>query len=106
MRERRNNIPTLDKHSAAWRESFYLSDAWKRKQEVILRKADYKCQICRRYGRIREAKEVHHIRHLDEAPELALDENNLIALCHSCHNKQHPEKVRAATERSGRGYVG
>jgi 5-methylcytosine-specific restriction endonuclease McrA len=41
---------------------------------------------------MREAKEVHHIKHLDDYPELAFDDNNLISLCSACHRKMHPEK--------------
>lgn len=33
------------------------------------------------------AREVHHIKHSDEYPELAYDDNNLISLCHACHNQ-------------------
>ncbi|MCQ2113333.1 MAG: HNH endonuclease [Bacteroidaceae bacterium] len=47
---------------------------------------------CRRYGKKREATTVHHIKHLDEFPELAFDDKNLISLCGKCHNKMHPEK--------------
>jgi 5-methylcytosine-specific restriction endonuclease McrA len=91
--------PNSNKYSAAWREKFYMSEEWKQKQETVLRKADYQCQECKRYGRRRTATEVHHIQHLDARPDLALTDSNLIALCHSCHNRQHPEKVRAARER-------
>lgn len=41
---------------------------------------------------MREAKTVHHIKHLEDAPELAFEDSNLISLCYSCHNKAHPEK--------------
>jgi 5-methylcytosine-specific restriction endonuclease McrA len=41
---------------------------------------------------MREAKEVHHIKHLEDYPELAFDDNNLISLCSACHRKMHPEK--------------
>lgn len=77
---------------------FYHTQRWKRKKAAIMRRDKYQCQICKRYGRLREATEVHHIKHLDEYPELALVDSNLISLCHACHNKQHPEKIRAAME--------
>ena len=79
-------------------KEFYLSEKWKRKRRYILRRDSYECQMCRRYGRHIEAVEVHHIKHLDEYPELALDDSNLISLCHACHNAQHPEKIRAAQD--------
>ena len=48
--------------------------------------------MCARYGRQREAKIVHHIKELEDHPELALVDDNLVSLCVSCHNKAHPEK--------------
>ena len=71
---------------------FYLTPRWQRKRAAILRRDKYQCQECRRYGRMREAKEVHHIKHLKDYPELAFDDNNLISLCSACHRKMHPEK--------------
>ncbi|MDE6707870.1 MAG: HNH endonuclease [Oscillospiraceae bacterium] len=57
-----------------------------------MRRDGYQCQDCKRYGRLREAVTVHHIQHLAEHPELALQSENLISLCAECHNKRHPEK--------------
>ncbi len=73
-------------------KTFYDSAAWKRTRERTLRRDKYMCVECRRYGRMREAVDVHHIKHLEDAPELALDPRNLISLCRACHNRQHPEK--------------
>ncbi|MDE6706851.1 MAG: HNH endonuclease [Oscillospiraceae bacterium] len=73
-------------------DTFYKSAVWKRKRAVIMRRDGYQCQDCKRYGRLREAVTVHHIQHLDEHPELALQSENLISLCAECHNKRHPEK--------------
>lgn len=81
-----------------WKRRFYQSAEWMRKKEIVLKRAGYQCQICRRYGRHIEATEVHHIAHLEDAPEKALEDSNLIALCKACHNKQHPEKIKSATE--------
>ena len=71
---------------------FYLTPKWQRKRAAILRRDKYQCQECKRYGRMREAKTVHHIKHLEDDPELALEDSNLISLCYACHNKAHPEK--------------
>lgn len=73
----------------------YNDPRWKRKRAAILRRDGYKCGECRRYGKSREAKEVHHIKPVDEWPELAFVDSNLISLCHPCHNKKHPEKALA-----------
>lgn len=71
----------------------YNDPKWKRKRRKILRRDGYRCRECRRYGRNREATEVHHVKHVDEWPELAYKDENLVSLCHACHNKMHPEKA-------------
>lgn len=70
----------------------HKSMRWRKKQEQILRRDKYLCQDCKRYGRRVDATEVHHIKHVDEYPELAFESSNLVSLCASCHNKRHPEK--------------
>ena len=71
---------------------FYKTPRWKRFREYILARDSYVCQECKRYGRIRQAKEVHHIKHRDTYPDLIYDPTNCVSLCKACHNKQHPEK--------------
>jgi 5-methylcytosine-specific restriction enzyme A len=73
-------------------KSFYNSSKWKSKRLYILQRDKYLCQMCKRYGRNTEAKIVHHIEEIEDRPDLALKNNNLAALCPSCHNKIHPEK--------------
>lgn len=73
-------------------EEFYDSPQWRHKRELILRRDNYLCQECKRYGRIRQANTVHHIQHLEERPDLAFVNSNLVSLCLPCHNKAHPEK--------------
>ena len=80
------------------KDEFYQSKTWKRKRESILRRDGYKCRRCKRYGRQRPATTVHHIKHFDEFPELALDNDNLISLCESCHNYYHPEKAEKSNK--------
>lgn len=78
------------------KEFDYSSSKWKRKRESVLRRDGYKCQRCKRYGMNVEATTVHHIKHVDEYPDLAWDDNNMISLCAACHDKAHPEKGRKA----------
>lgn len=73
-------------------KAFYNSKAWKSKREYILKRDGYLCQECRKYGKNTEAKLVHHIIEVEEDPMLKLKNNNLVSVCHSCHNKAHPEK--------------
>jgi len=72
---------------------FYTTTKWKKKRASVLKRDGYLCQDCLRYGRRTEATEVHHIDFLENAPEKALDSDNLISLCRTCHNKRHPEKA-------------
>lgn len=80
------------RRTASVSRGFYDSERWKQKRRNILRRDGYECQLCKRYGRHTPATEVHHIKHLEDRPELAYANKNLISLCHRCHNKQHPEK--------------
>lgn len=71
---------------------FYNSKRWKNKRLYILSRDGYLCQECKKYGRDREANIVHHIKEMDEFPELKLKNDNLVSVCAACHNKIHPEK--------------
>lgn len=85
--------------------NLYKSKRWKKKRAVILRRDNYKCQMCIRYGKNVDAETVHHIKHVEDYPELAFVDKNLISLCNDCHNKQHPEKgTKARNARKQAGY--
>jgi 5-methylcytosine-specific restriction protein A len=71
---------------------FYNQKKWKDKRKYILQRDGHLCQECKKYGRNTDAKIVHHIQEIADAPELALKNSNLISICASCHNKTHPEK--------------
>lgn len=59
---------------------------------IVLRRAGYLCEECKRYGRRTPATIAHHIKPVEQYPELKMDTNNGQALCEACHNKKHPEK--------------
>lgn len=73
---------------------FYNSKEWGICRENVLIRDDYLCQECLKdpENPLIPADMVHHIKPLEEYPELALNEDNLESLCNSCHNKEHPEK--------------
>ena len=77
----------------------YGSGKWKRKRKHILDRDNYQCIWCRRYGRSRDAVEVHHLKPVETHPELAWIDTNLVSLCAACHRKAHPEKGGAARSR-------
>lgn len=74
---------------------FYKSKEWKKKRKDIFKRDNNECQKCKAKGKFRKAKCVHHIKHLRDNPELALEDENLICLCNICHNEEHPEKLHS-----------
>jgi 5-methylcytosine-specific restriction endonuclease McrA len=73
-------------------KGFYHSKAWRRVRRVVLARDRYRCKPCWRRNQLTVANTVHHIKPLDEYPELALTLSNLESICPSCHNREHPEK--------------
>lgn len=85
------------------KRKFYDSEEWKLLREEVKKRDNYECQECKRDGLVRidtneyseKAKRkkiqlvVHHIKELEQHPELALDIDNLETICVDCHNKEH-----------------
>jgi 5-methylcytosine-specific restriction protein A len=71
---------------------FYRSKVWRKKREYILKRDQYLCQNCLKYGKNVEARVVHHIIEVEDEPALKMVNSNLVSVCMSCHNKEHPEK--------------
>ena len=69
--------------------NFHKSKAWLSKREKILRRDEYLCQECKRYGKTTAANTVHHIYPIALRPSLRLLSVNLISLCPKCHNEMH-----------------
>ena len=67
-------------------KAFYNSKLWRDCRKEVLRRDTYTCAYC--YNR---ANEVHHIIELTPTNihdiNIALNPDNLIALCRSCHDK-------------------
>lgn len=73
-------------------KKFYNSATWRRARVKILSRDNHLCQECLRHDILTPANAVHHIKELENYPDLALDEENLESICNACHNKEHPEK--------------
>jgi len=73
---------------------FYHSGLWIAKRKEILKRDNNECQLCKRKGRYSKAECVHHVKHLLDRVDLALTDNNLLSLCYTCHNVEHPEKFK------------
>ena len=78
---------------------FYKSKEWLALRDQIMRECHGECQWCKRRGIISRAETVHHEQYVRSHPELALsrtytdrngiERQNLIPLCHDCHDKAH-----------------
>lgn len=68
---------------------FYNSRRWERLREAVLKRDGYLCQISKRYGKIAEAENVHHIFPRLEFPEYQYEAWNLISLTHEKHMAMH-----------------
>lgn len=69
--------------------SFYTSSVWRKKQKEILKKQHFECQRCKKKGFVVRAVTVHHKEYLRKHPELALEDENLEAVCDKCHYDEH-----------------
>ena len=84
---------------------FYDTPEWRRKRREILKRDKGECQVHKAKGEYRRATHVHHVKHLDKYPELALEDyyidehgekqRQLISVCKDCHETVcHPERLR------------
>ena len=64
-------------------------DEWSQIRDQYIVSFPY-CEICRRYGKLVRAVEVHHIKPLAEGGSNNF--SNLISLCHRCHARIHAER--------------
>ena len=84
-RHKQYNNNVRDKRSAR----FYASPQWVRLRDIVLARANYQCQVCRRAGRITPATEVHHKIPIRVDWSKRLDAGNCVAVCHRCHMMAH-----------------
>ena len=78
-------------------DKFYNSRTWRNFRIKILQRDHYECQYCKakKIRKIVRATHVHHIQELKDKPELALEADNLISLCHTCHEEVHDRLAKA-----------
>lgn len=78
--------------------AFHKTQRWKNKRKQILRRDKYLCRECRRFGKSTEATMVHHCNPIEERPDLALVNWNLISLCNYHHEQMENRLTGALTE--------
>lgn len=67
---------------------------WRALRVQVLRRDRHRCRECGARGRL----EIHHVKPVREAPELAFDMGNLKALCRTCHARITRYEVRGDRE--------
>lgn len=81
-----------------WAEHFYKSRSWKNTRAEYLRKVGGLCEQCLSRGIYTPAEIIHHKQHLTEEniknAKIALNFDNLEALCRICHAEQHNAYMR------------
>ena len=87
--------------AAGQEAQFYSWAEWLALRPDVLRLDQGECQRCKRRGRQRAARIVHHVKHLRDRPDLALsiwdpetEERQLVSVCKRCHEELHPESQR------------
>ena len=79
--------------------NFYKTTKWIKKRENVLRRDEYLCRECKRYGKTTLANTVHHVYPLEHYPQHRLNSDNLISVCSSCHNTFHDRDTHELTEK-------
>lgn len=76
--------------------TFYRSKDWRLLSKTYLQAKGYRCEACLTKDCTGLAVEVHHVKPIQtpEGWDLRLDWDNLEAVCTSCHNARHPEKLK------------
>ena len=80
---------------------FYMCAAWIRTRRRVQKLDRYECAMCKARGRYSRGALVHHVKHLKDRPDLALEicdpdtgERQLVTLCKACHEEIHESLVR------------
>lgn len=88
-------------------KDFYNSKYWRRLRKEVLDDYKSECQICKKNGFYSKANHVHHNQFVRRHPRLALSRtyifkgkeyNNLIPLCHDCHEEAHGYRQKEKEE--------
>lgn len=86
--------------SPTWRSTpfakpFYKSRAWQNVRSLVMTKSNGLCERCMEKGELKPADVVHHVVPLTpdnmNDPEVSLNPEKLMALCHDCHTVLHQE---------------
>lgn len=86
-----------DNMAQEWAKYFYASKTWEDCRLAFLQSKFFICERCGGAATI-----AHHKTYLKQSninnPDVSLNWDNLEALCHDCHNKEHIGKNSATRE--------
>lgn len=73
------------------KKKFYDDIDWKRLSKRVLDRDNHECQECKKEGKLtikqhKKKLDTHHIKELEQFPELAYEESNLETVCVHHHN--------------------
>lgn len=96
-----NHLLDTNYNISQWEEErlMYKDKKWLRKRQSILRRDNYLCRECTRYGKTTQANTVHHVKSAEDSPELYLADKNLYSCCGSCHNTFHDRVTNELTDK-------
>lgn len=80
-----------------WWNIDYQNKKWKKLRAKVLRRDEYICRECKRYGKTTEATTVHHVKPATKHPELIYNMDNLYSCCANCHNSFHDRNTDELT---------
>lgn len=81
--------PSQNLHWWTWYNSYLQSDQWKQRARACYERAAWKCELCGMPVSQTHSIQAHHLTYERVGHELPQD---LIALCKTCHQRQHPQK--------------
>lgn len=88
-----------------YKGNFYKLAAWKKVRNEVRAERKGLCEECLKHGIYRAADVVHHIKPITPAnitdPTITLNKDNLMLLCHDCHNKTHSRVERVRFDANG-----
>jgi|SRR5690625_146553 len=70
-------------------DNFYRSKEWRKLRLVALERDNHLCIWCKDNGKLKQADVVHHIIEVEDDWDKRLTLDNLVSLCHRCHNRHH-----------------
>jgi 5-methylcytosine-specific restriction protein A len=74
--------------------AIYATNRWRRVRFLAKRRDNFACVRCGSRNKL----EVHHVKRVKDAPELAFDLGNLKTLCRECHARETERELGRAPD--------